>query len=125
MCGGGGFCAALPAAAAPVIITLAAASRTPTPTTTRKNQKVIIDAPYAHLDIPAIVRFFSVGAAARTPNAQSKRQPQILPPHTQKQGQAYLLFRARLAPPYAYGPGPESLDVRLFAPDDIPWAEVI
>lgn len=31
-------------------------------------------------------------------------------------GQAYVLFRGRLAPPYSHGPGPESLETRLFAP---------
>lgn len=39
--------------------------------------------------------------------------------------QIYMLFRARLAPPYAFSARqPESLEARLFAPEDIPWAEL-
>ena len=40
-------------------------------------------------------------------------------------GQAYILFRARLAPPYTFWPGTESLETRLFAPEDIPFDQVI
>jgi ADP-ribose/FAD diphosphatase len=36
-------------------------------------------------------------------------------------GQAYILFRARLAPPYTFCSGPESLEVELFDPADIPF----
>ena len=39
-------------------------------------------------------------------------------------GQSYLLFRARLVPPYAFSPGTESLETRLFAPEDIPFDQV-
>ncbi len=41
-------------------------------------------------------------------------------------GQMQVIFRARLADagPAAFAPGPESLDVRLFAWDEIPWAEL-
>ncbi|EFJ46901.1 hypothetical protein VOLCADRAFT_44814, partial [Volvox carteri f. nagariensis] len=39
-------------------------------------------------------------------------------------GQAYILFRAQLAPPYTYSSGPESLEVALFAPDDIPFDQI-
>jgi hypothetical protein len=39
--------------------------------------------------------------------------------------QAYILFRARLAPPYTFAAQqPESLDARLFAPHEIPFEEV-
>jgi ADP-ribose pyrophosphatase YjhB (NUDIX family) len=38
-------------------------------------------------------------------------------------GQVQVLFRARLASP-GFAPGPESLDVRLFAWDEIPWDEL-
>jgi ADP-ribose pyrophosphatase YjhB (NUDIX family) len=38
-------------------------------------------------------------------------------------GQVQVLFRARLATP-GFAPGPESLDVRLFAWDEIPWEEL-
>lgn len=37
--------------------------------------------------------------------------------------QVHLLFRARLLD-LDFGPGPESLEVRLFAEDEIPWNEI-
>ncbi|MCF7203359.1 NUDIX hydrolase [Pseudomonas oligotrophica] len=37
--------------------------------------------------------------------------------------QVYLFFRAELASP-AFAPGEESLEVRLFRQDDIPWSEL-
>jgi ADP-ribose pyrophosphatase YjhB (NUDIX family) len=41
-------------------------------------------------------------------------------------GQVQVIFRARFSDngPPAFGPGVESLDVRLFAPDEIPWDEI-
>ena len=39
-------------------------------------------------------------------------------------GQVQVIFRARFAGEPAYAAGPESLDVRLFAWDDIPWPEL-
>jgi len=41
-------------------------------------------------------------------------------------GQVQVIFRARFTEsgPPAFAAGPESLDVRLFAPDDIPWDEI-
>jgi ADP-ribose pyrophosphatase YjhB (NUDIX family) len=38
-------------------------------------------------------------------------------------GQVQVIFRARLAEP-GFAAGPESLDVRLFAWEDIPWDEI-
>jgi ADP-ribose pyrophosphatase YjhB (NUDIX family) len=38
-------------------------------------------------------------------------------------GQVQVLFRARLATP-GFAPGPESLEVKLFDWDDIPWDEL-
>jgi hypothetical protein len=38
-------------------------------------------------------------------------------------GQVQVLFRARLAAP-GFAPGPESLEVRLFDWDEIPWEEL-
>jgi len=38
-------------------------------------------------------------------------------------GQVYMIFRARLLD-LDFGPGSESLDVRLFAEDEIPWSEL-
>ena len=37
--------------------------------------------------------------------------------------QIYVMFRAQLAA-LDFGPGPESLDVRLFDEDDVPWDEL-
>ena len=39
-------------------------------------------------------------------------------------GQAYCLFRARLAAPFQFSAGEESLEARLFAPQDIPFDQV-
>jgi ADP-ribose pyrophosphatase YjhB (NUDIX family) len=41
-------------------------------------------------------------------------------------GQVQIIFRARFSGggPPAFGVGPESLDVRLFGPDEIPWDEI-
>lgn len=53
-----------------------------------------IDAPHCHYDIPGI-------------------------------SQIYLLFRARLAEPFTFSARePESLEARLFAPEDIPWDQL-
>ena len=38
-------------------------------------------------------------------------------------GQVYMMFRARLLE-REFGPGPESLDVRLFREDEIPWEDL-
>lgn len=37
--------------------------------------------------------------------------------------QVYVMFRARLAD-LDFGPGPESLEVRLFTEEDIPWSDL-
>ncbi len=48
-------------------------------------------------------------------HASPSRYP-ALPP------QIYLLFRARLAPPFTFAARePESLEAALFRPEDIPW----
>jgi ADP-ribose pyrophosphatase YjhB (NUDIX family) len=41
-------------------------------------------------------------------------------------GQVQVIFRARFAGsgPPSFSPGEESLDVRLFSPDEIPWNEI-
>ena len=39
-------------------------------------------------------------------------------------GQAYILFRAKLAAPFTFSAGPESLDVQLFNPADIPFDQI-
>jgi ADP-ribose pyrophosphatase YjhB (NUDIX family) len=38
-------------------------------------------------------------------------------------GQAYIIYRAALVAP-GFGPGTESLEVKLVAPEEIPWAEI-
>lgn len=38
-------------------------------------------------------------------------------------GQVYLVFRGRMVTP-SYGPGPESLEVRLFSLASIPWEQI-
>jgi ADP-ribose/FAD diphosphatase len=40
-------------------------------------------------------------------------------------GQSYVMFRANLAPPYTFSAGPESLEVALFDPKDIPYEQVL
>ena len=53
---------------------------------------------------------------------------QIMAPYAQWDipviGQSYLLFRAKLVPPYAFSPGTESLETQLFEPEDIPFDKV-
>lgn len=39
-------------------------------------------------------------------------------------GQVQVIFRSHFDGPAAFAPGAESLDVRLFAWEDIPWAEL-
>jgi len=39
-------------------------------------------------------------------------------------GQVQVIFRSRFDGPAAFEPGPESLDVRLFAWDEIPWSDL-
>lgn len=39
-------------------------------------------------------------------------------------GQAYIFFRARLAEPYTFSSGPESQEVALFSPEDIPFDDI-
>lgn len=53
---------------------------------------------------------------------------QVLSPHSHMDipiiSQTYLLFRAKLLPPFEFSPGPETLEVNLFKPQDIPFDEV-
>lgn len=39
-------------------------------------------------------------------------------------GQAYILFKAKLAAPFTFSSGPESLEVALFEPDSIPFDQI-
>jgi hypothetical protein len=38
--------------------------------------------------------------------------------------QAYILFRAKLASPFTFSSGPESLEVELFDPSSIPFDQI-
>lgn len=38
--------------------------------------------------------------------------------------QVYMMYRARLADPVQFGPGPESLEVELMDEGDIPWEQL-
>lgn len=66
-------------------------------------------------------------AAARETWEEARARVEIGPllamysiPHI---AQVYMLFRARLPEP-DFAPGPESLDVRLFTRDEVPWDEL-
>ncbi|GLC44837.1 hypothetical protein PLESTB_001208800 [Pleodorina starrii] len=67
----------------------------------------------------------TAAGAARETWEEANAEVQIIAPYAHWDipliGQAYILFRARLAPPYTFSSGPESLEVRLFAPEDIPF----
>lgn len=39
-------------------------------------------------------------------------------------GQTYIIFRAKLLEPYTFSPGHETLETKLFDPNDIPFDEV-
>lgn len=39
-------------------------------------------------------------------------------------GQTYILFRAKLLPPYTFSPGHETLETRLFDVDELPFNQV-
>ena len=43
--------------------------------------------------------------------------------HVLTSAQVHVMFRARLADP-AFGVGPESLETRLYAEDEVPWPEL-
>jgi ADP-ribose/FAD diphosphatase len=66
--------------------------------------------------------------AARETFEEACARAEILAPYTHIDipviGQTYLLFLARLAPPYTFAPGPESQDVQFFSPRDIPFDEL-
>lgn len=38
--------------------------------------------------------------------------------------QVYILFRASLAPPFTFSPGSESLETKLFSPEEIPFDQL-
>jgi len=66
--------------------------------------------------------------AARETWEEATARVQVLAPYAHldvpRIGQIYVLFRAALLPPFTFAPGAESLEVRLFAPHEIPYAEL-
>ncbi|EIE26161.1 hypothetical protein COCSUDRAFT_10765, partial [Coccomyxa subellipsoidea C-169] len=70
----------------------------------------------------------SAAGAARETWEEASARVEIVAPYAHWDipviGQAYILFRARLAPPYTFWPGTESLETRLFAPEDIPFDQI-
>lgn len=64
----------------------------------------------------------------RTEHIKTGAAMQIMAPYVHWDipaiGQAYLLFRAKLAAPFKYSSGTESLETRLFAPHEIPFDKV-
>lgn len=70
----------------------------------------------------------SAAGAVRETLEEANAAVQILGPYAHLDipviGQAYILFRAKLAPPYTYSSGPESLEVELFEPSSIPFDQI-
>jgi len=65
--------------------------------------------------------------ALRETREEAGAQIELLPLYSLlnvvKVGQVHLFYRARLLSPH-FEPGPESLEARLFAEDEIPWDEI-
>ena len=70
----------------------------------------------------------STDGAARETREEALAAVEILAPYVHfdipRIGQAYILFRARLAPPFTFGAGEETQEAALFSPADIPFSEV-
>ncbi|KAG2492456.1 hypothetical protein HYH03_009397 [Edaphochlamys debaryana] len=70
----------------------------------------------------------SAAGAARETWEEAHAQVSVIAPYAHWDipmiGQAYILFRASLAPPYTFSSGPESLEVALFEPSAIPFEEL-
>ncbi|KAL0051530.1 hypothetical protein WJX82_009389 [Trebouxia sp. C0006] len=70
----------------------------------------------------------SAEGAARETWEEANCQVEILAPYSHFDipiiGQAYILFRARLAAPYSFSPGEETLQTELFQPKDIPFDQI-
>ena len=67
--------------------------------------------------------------AARETREEAMAAVEILAPYVHfdipRIGQAYILFRARLAAPFTFGAGEETQEAALFSPADIPFSEVL
>ncbi|BDA50853.1 probable phosphatase NudJ at N-terminal half [Coccomyxa sp. Obi] len=70
----------------------------------------------------------SAAGAARETWEEANARVEILAPYAHWDipviGQAYILFRARLAPPFEFGSGTESLETRLFPPHEVPFEKI-
>ncbi|KAK9839840.1 hypothetical protein WJX81_005356 [Elliptochloris bilobata] len=70
----------------------------------------------------------SAAGAARETWEEAGARVEVLAPYSHFDipiiGQAYLLFRARLMPPYTHAAGEESLETAMFLPDDIPFDQI-
>ena len=84
-------------------------------------------APYVHFDIPRIDQVCSEPNSSLTGSTSSVRTgctEVISGSSSTSIDQAYILFRARLAPPYSFGAGEETREAAMFSPEDIPFGEV-
>lgn len=70
----------------------------------------------------------SAEGAARETWEEANCQVEILAPYSHFDipiiGQAYILFRAKLAAPFTFSPGVETLETTFFQPDDIPFDQI-
>jgi len=96
--------------------------------------KRAIEPRYGYWTIPA--GFMEMGesamqGAARESNEEASAYVRIVAPYAHFDvthiAQAYIIYRAKLEQPEAgplFGPGPESLEVKLVHPKEIPWSEL-
>jgi len=70
----------------------------------------------------------SAEGAARETLEEAGAHVQIIAPYAHfdipRIGQAYVLFRAKLLPPYTCGPSSESLESAFVSPEDIPFDQI-
>jgi len=85
---------------------------------------------YGHWTVPA--GFLELGESAmqgavRETEEEASAAVRIVAPYAHFDvphiGQAYIIYRAAFAT-QGFGPGPESLEVKLVTPEEIPWAEL-
>uniref|UniRef100_A0A061S4N4 Nudix hydrolase n=1 Tax=Tetraselmis sp. GSL018 TaxID=582737 RepID=A0A061S4N4_9CHLO len=70
----------------------------------------------------------TAGGAARETYEEAAANVEIVAPYFHLDipaiGQSYVLFRSKLAEPYTFSSGTETLDVKLFEPDAVPFQEL-